>query len=414
MNNDETKDYASKYLPIIASWHLKGARSSVLLCILFHINQEQKEKVKITINDFINFTHYSRQPIIDAIQYLVTRSIIERERYTDNKSFLYSIIEYDVEGERIEGMMKSYKKKSGYSSWKDAPASKDSKEKSERFWTTNVDEWNNDDFGYFTKAFTKHAAKKILNTDVSDIAFIFGRSWRQNLTITDIIDYLDKRCGHHFCKLLLKAYIEWWVCNKFVEVRPHFKDLNGKKRFLMGSLKTPRHMDEFLEEHGITKDIQSVEDVEAMLSSYQKSIKNGNNKDKKKKYIHRTSKEDMDRYFNLGLGTLLSECGIVLSGNYLMQYHGKGYKEAASYIGKYLADLNLDHGPQRATLKRICDVTCEGSPYLNTMKFLSWYKVYERIINKLGDDLDLTDFKVTKKKSRNSYNFLVDREMVTT
>jgi len=253
-------------------------------------------------------------------------------------------------------------------------------------------------------------AKTVWKTDLSDVVFIFNKSFRQNVAVSDIIDYLDSSCGHNFCNLMFKAYIEWWVRNKFMEEKPNFKDLAGKKRYLMGCLKNRMHMAQFVEAHGISKDLKSKEGVENLLSSYKRCLRD---KPNKKKSVHRVTKKEMDKYYALGISTILSECGIVLTGNYLMRVCGKDFKGAAFDIGRYLHDLNVEHGKQRATLKRIFEKTCEGSPYYEKMDFLNWITVYEKIIARLGDDVDLSDYRTTGDKRRNSYNFLVEKETVT-
>lgn len=416
MKYDE-QEYFQELMNTVMGWKLSGSQMAVLLCIFRHLFSAKKDKVRISTNDFLHDTHYSRQPIVDATQYLVQRSIIGRERDTDNKGYLYSIEIYDMsDGEKEEGVMQTYKKNgNGYANWDNVPSqgkkqkSLQSKEKRYRYRSVDVDDWNLDDFSYFAKDLTVFRAEKVWNFDMTDVNLVFNSSFRRNQSFVNIIDYLNNHSGGHYCKLLLKAYIEWYIDNVFRDVAVEIEPKNGEKQFAIGHYMNKYHMQTFLNKHGISENISSVQNVEVQLASYSKNLKK---KAKQKKSIHLITLKDMEDYYKGGISTLLSECGIVLSGNFLTEYKGKSFVDSAKEIGAFLGDLNLGHKIQRQALQNIIYKTCLGSPYYKTMKFLNWHVLYKDIFAQLKDEFDISGFEITNSRKRNSYKFFVEKETV--
>jgi len=415
MSNDDT-EYFKALMETVLGWRLSHAKGMVLLYIATRIYSAKKCKIRITTEDFLHETHYSRQPIVDAVRYLLDRSIITREiDKSDNKSYLYSVIIYDMQdGEKTEGVMATYNKNgNGYSSWGKSfskTTDKDRKAYRTHYLGVDVEEWNYNDFAFFLEDFTNHCAKNIWNVDISDVDFIMHSCFRRNQTFVNIVDYLENHSGQNFCKLMLKAYIQWCTEELFRKVvKEQIKPIKGRKQFSLGHYCHKPYMQDFLDGHGITENMKSVASVEVQLADYRRIVEK---KTTKIKPVHSLKPADMKEYYKGGISTLLSECGVVLSGNYLMEYEGKTFQEAAEEIGSFLKGLNVSHDRQKKTLQIIFDKTCIGSPYHNTMKFLNWHKIYRGIFEQLGKKFDLSGFGITKSKKRNSYTFFTEKEKV--
>jgi len=403
------KEYFDSLLSTILGWKFSGAKNMVLLCIYKNLLKEQSDFARVTINDFICEGHYCRQSIIDALKYLLDRSIIDRKRDVDKKSYCYSIIEYHMEDlEKVKGVMKTYKGKgTGYSQWHEEITEKNCDYRIQ-YRHIDVNEWNFNDFSYFIEDFTRDYAKKN-NIDISELTFIFTSSFRRNQNILNIVDYLNNQSGENYCPLLFKAYIEWYVKYKFEIVMPKFKQVAGQKQYSFGFLKNDSYMKQFLDGHGIDENIGSVANVEHKLKSYKRNLKKQSVENKS---VHSLSLQDMDGYYQIGISTLLSECGIVLSGNYLMKYKKKTFQEAADEIGRFLGELNINHARQKKALSEIMNKTCFASPYYETMKFLNWHVLYENVFNQIKNDIDMKCFQITGSQKKNSYKFLVEKEKV--
>lgn len=412
MNYDD-KEYFKMLMSVVIGWRLSGAKSVVLLCIFNHLYIEKSEFVKITIEDFIEETHYSRQSVVDALQYLLDRSIITRKLDKNNKNYLYSIIIYDMcDSKKIEGVMKSYNKKgSGYSSWiASNPKEKQTETYPNRYRYETVDIWTYNDFSFFAEAFMKYFSEKN-KIDISNVQFNINSSFRRNQSYLNIVDYLHKKSGNNFCKLMLKAYMEWYIVNIFQNILSKLKIIDGKKQLHIYHFNDKYAMQLFLDKHTITENMKSISDVEVRLSSYKKILKK-DSKEFSSKNIHSVTAKDMKKYYSLGISTLLHECGIVLAGNYLIEYEQKTFQQAADEIGKYLNSLNISHERQKNALVAIVDKTCIASPYYKTLKFLNWHCLYAETFNRLEDKFDISSFKITESLQRNSYDFLVEKEKV--
>ncbi len=189
------------------------------------------------------------------------------------------------------------------------------------------------------------------------------------------------------------------------------KPIDGVKQFSIGHLSRKEYMNVFLEEHGIHKDLKSVLSVEKKLSNYRRVV---TKKEEVVKSVHFITLADMREYYKLGgVSSLLIECGIVLTGNYLIDFENKSKVEAAKEIGDFLNGMNLSHDRQKKSLKSIVEKTCVGSPYHSSMSFLNWFIIYEDVFKKLGKSFDRSGFQITKNKSRNSYSFFTDKETLS-
>jgi len=399
----------------LIGWRLSGANNAMAQHIATRMIIEEKQKVRITINDFIFWTNYSRQSIVDAIRYLSDRSIIFKELdVTDNKGYLYSLIIYEMnDKEKVDGIMSEYKKNgNGFGNWKNSSKEKEAVEFNKKYCGVDVGEWNYDDFSFFIYDFIKHCAKDVWNFDISDVYLILNSSFRRNQTFVNIVDYLNSNSGGNFCKLMLKAYLQWCIEGLFRNiVNNELKPIDGVKQFSIGHLSRKEYMNVFLEEHGIHKDLKSVLSVEKKLSNYRRVV---TKKEEVVKSVHFITLADMREYYKLGgVSSLLIECGIVLTGNYLIDFENKSKVEAAKEIGDFLNGMNLSHDRQKKSLKSIVEKTCVGSPYHSSMSFLNWFIIYEDVFKKLGKSFDRSGFQITKNKSRNSYSFFTDKETLS-
>ncbi|MFW5891067.1 MAG: hypothetical protein ACOCUI_02510 [bacterium] len=407
--NYNDQEYCDNILATILGWRLKGAQTFILLCIYRHLTKENKKTVRITIEDFMRETHYSKQSVISSLQSLIDRSIIEKKISTqDNKSYEYSIIEYEMEEKKSDDIMKENIKK-GRSAWDYSEKSDTKKAKKIRYRKVSVDDWNYNDFSFFVCHYVKFIAK-YKKIKIDDMSFVLNSSFVRNQNYLNTVDFLNRYSGNNFCKLLLKAYLEWYINEIFFDKVYHdMKILNGKKQFTIGLFSNKYYMQEFLDAHNIDENISNVSGVESKLKGYSKKI---NPQKSKKKYLHAITEKDMKKYYKSGISTILLECGIVLTGNYLIKYENKTQQEAGFEIMSFLNSLNLSHKKQREALIKVAEKTCLASPYHDSLKFLNWHILYSDIFNKLGEDFSMENFEVTGNKNRDSYKFLSEKEKI--
>jgi len=264
-----------------------------------------------------------------------------------------------------------------------------------------VDEWNYNDFSFYFEDYILYFSKK-KSINISEVSLIFEASMRRNRHYCDIVDFLNNGVSNNYCKLLLKAYMEWYIKYLFENTIKDMPIIDGKKQLTIGVLNNKLFMKKFLIAHDLNEKISGVAGVESKLISYNKKVTVI--KKEKQKSLHKITLNDMNSYYDLGIATLLTECGIVLSANYLVKIKGNTLKTASSIIGKYLRSLNLSHERQKKSMLNIIDKTCQGSPYFKDILMLNWDIVYRDVFEKV-DEFNIEGFRVTDVEDENSYKF---------
>jgi len=386
---------------------LKCSQMRFLLCIAYRCSDNNFEDTCIKTSDFIKFSELSRGSINESIKSLLEDGIIRRSK-VGGKVYKYGIVlknkkqkdeemivnEKPVKTEKkkvAKSIIVPKNKKNGYGNWKNNKSVGKN-----GYSDIDVEKWNYDNFGAYMYDCLKFNCKK-QNIALSSKAVNFSRGMMRNMSITNCLKFINKYSGDKNCKFVFKAYIGWFMRSVAIKI------LMKENSISSSSLSQEWNLENFIKAHNLIEN-----DKEESMLKKLKSYKRVVGKSSKVCRIKETTKEIMDDKYDFGISSLLSECGIVLAGNYLIKYRGKTFQQAAKEIHLFLRDMNIEHGRQKNALIKIAEVTCVKSPYYNKMRFLNWRTMFKDVFSKLDEDFDFRDFKVIKTNNEN-YNFLINK-----
>ena len=381
---------------------LSTSQYKILFCIFSFILKSSDNKAVIKASDFQETTELSLQTIVDGIKHLLDERIIYRERTENKKSFLYSFfLQEKCENKKTNEVkkgkkVKTTKEKNGYKKWDELKTNN----KSLRFFSLPIEEWNFDDFGYFVTDVIKNNLKNN-SIDLTNIIFILGRGYIRNRNFSAIRSYLNESTNNNFSNLLMKAYFEWFIKYKSVSI------IENQSKLSSGYFVSKIDMDAFLKAHDLlAKNLKSVSDVESKLQSYKTIYR----KEPTAIISQKVTPDLLRDVYKLGMASLLSEYGIILTGNYLINNEKRNFQDVVKEIHLFLKDINLDHIRQKDALKRIINKTCDYSPYYKDMKFLNWNELFRDIFVSMNGDFDISAFKITASKDKDNYPFLLENQ----
>ena len=360
-----------------------------------------EEDPKITAEDFESEAGLSRDVISSSSKHLLERGIIRRNKYGRSFSYGLEFLEKQTDKDMEEkAEEKPKEKKEPKKVQKKKPLWK-KPNKTKTFFDLDVCEWDYDHFGQFLV----HQVSKQCETNNIDRRskiIAFGKGRTRGGVFNSCMAFLNLFSGEEHCKLMFKAYIEWFARAIVVNV------LTKGDKITSEYMSKEWNLDKFIKEFHLVKGDTNgnAKKISKACDRIVSGETSGSNADS-------VSKDRMDEKYSLGTSTLLSECGIVLAGNYLLKYKNKSFNEAAKEIHVVLQGLNIRHPRQKKSLLGIVDATCIRAPYYKEMQFLHWKNMFQDVFSQLNGELDMNGYKIVGKNNRNkNYDFLLTQEEI--
>lgn len=388
---------------------LKSSQLVIFLYIAKKCCEVSFEEVQITTAEFNGATNLCRDSIVNATKTLSEKGVIRviKEsarvykysviRSGSNKEVKEMVKEKSPNKTNVKKTVTKSKKKKGYGAW-----GNDGKQNFNRYRDVHVDEWNYDFFGLYLYECVMYQCK-LNKINPKTKTLVLARGPARNANFTQCRKFLVQYSGEKQLNFVFKCYIEWFVKSIVIGI------LKKENRISSGHLSRECDIKKFVKQHNLVKNHDEM-DLMKKLKPYKKIVKSKKSKDTYA-IAHVFNKEIMDEKYEYGISSLLSEYGIVLSGNYLINCHNKTFNEAVREIKTFLGDININHKRQKSLLIDIVDKTCLNSPYYENLKFLNWQSLFSNVFSQLNGEFDTEDFKITKSKKKNNYKFLtIDQE----
>jgi hypothetical protein len=384
---------------------LSGGKLKVLLCIFYYAyvakgKDEKKGSCNVTIDAIMRHTNISRQSVMSSIKWLQENNFLTRVKSsTDSRTFEYALGPDIIEFQSEEAV---FKRKPKNKVTKGLVSFQEAKEKElpkgERYKYVDVEEWNQDDFGFYLKHRVLDLAKNN-KIDMSEFVVKLSGGVARSSSLSTIMFNLSQACNNNYIPFMMKAYFDWYVDERLLKI------LRSKSEFSLGFLEKTSNVKAFLKAADISrKTVMNTQELEEKLVPFENSFRP---KIKKMEKVSDVDKKSMDECYEYGMPSMLSEFGIVLAGNYLIKFKGQSFKDSAVLIGNFMKSLNINHSRQKSLLIKITKKTYEMYPYNKGMKFLNWEKIYARTLADLSDDIECYK-SLSLSSNEESYRFLLN------
>jgi hypothetical protein len=347
-------------LKMLAESRVSGSAYRVACCLLYSISQEyiknRKHYCRITYSEMCEFTGMGRQSVRSGLEKLVENEIIIQDRKT-KKDIIYGFnVLYNKKDEDIDMKPNPLGRKS-YGGWKD---------KDSLYTIKKLDSWDRYNFCMYMRDSMKRIAKA---KNAGHINFLFSKV-RVDHGFHNITCLLNEASGQKFCNLIMKAYIDWFIQNKALDLWD-----KSKNAFTLEHFSKAKRVDEFFEAHQIGKD-SSAKRINEVLKDYNISLEEKEIEEENDDNIE----NEMSDIYGIGMKSFLSEYGIVLSINYMINKEGVSLKNALKQVGDVIKECKKS----KKMSQKIIERTFYHAPYPDEFAATDWMDIFSDYLPYLG------------------------------
>jgi hypothetical protein len=256
----------------------------------------------------------------------------------------------------------------GQMGWEEFGNAKENSKKKPVADKTKIDNWNFNDFGKYIE----NEYKKILGGlgyDVGVNSFKTKSSRIRNMNMSDIVAELCEQNDDVYCKIMFKAYIDWFAIRRLEDVFKTHKFISIKL------INDKQLIKSFLVDNEICGKSLSIAQINKKLASYgvieEKTIK-----DRK---IFELSLKNIEESANIGITRLTMTYGFVIAASY---YHYKlGFTEdrIINSMKDMLDKMDLKNPHDKKGIDSMIKNTFRYCPYSDDLIFLDWQKKLPKI-----------------------------------
>jgi hypothetical protein len=370
----------------IAKSNLTSSEHNVLIVIEVGIGRMYAKTRK---QYYVSMTHReimeavgakSKGTISKALKGLVDKRILLSQS-NGKGSYDYGLNteEWDADLEKFYDMFDEAEKEmennmaKGEIDWADFDSS-GSKPKRKRVDKNILDNWTFNDFGkYILSSYSEVLKESDVSIDSS--TFRTSASRVRNMNLSQIVSDLFEMSGDVYCKIVLKAYIDWFGKRRLLDI---YKEVGFISIKLLRDVK---FMKDFLQDNSILDKGLTEEQLKETLCMYDLEVVNNEISEG----ISQISIEDLDACSELGLTRFMESYGIVVAANYLYYKSKFSEEKILKSMDKFFNKMKNGNIFHKTSVQNIVKNTLRYCPYRDDMILLDWQKRYKSV-SKLSKD----------------------------